>query len=286
MTFDARVRVTIPDINSDLRPLQLPSYMEQYNQVIKYGDHYRATDETLMNEMRENGVARAFLHAEREFPEEDAHRLNEHVLELQMKYPDTFLGFATVDTSRIRSALSELRWSYDLGLRGLSLQPCFLEMEPVDRRLYPLYAEAEALGIPLALHTGINYSRRHSLNYDNPLYLDTIACDFPDLAIIACHGAWPWIPHIVAIARKHPTVYIELGGLAPKYLAVPGSGWEMLFHFGQNVLREQVLFGTDWPIMSFSRAIDEMQHLPISEQVKAAWMHDNGSRLWDRLQLL
>lgn len=283
MTFDARVRVTIPDPSSDLRPRQLPAYMEQYNQVIKYGEHYRATDDSLIEAMRENGVTRAFLHAEREFPEEDAHRLNEHVLELQASRPDTFLGFATVDTDRIRGAVSELRWAYGAGLRGLNLQPCFLELEPTDRRLYPLYAEAEALGIPVALHTGINYSRRHSLNYDNPLYLDTIACDFPDLTIIAAHGAWPWIPDIVAIARKHPTVYIELGGLAPKYLAVPGSGWEMLLHFGQNVLREQVLFATDWPIMSFGRAIDEMRNLPISDEVRAAWMHGNGTRLWERL---
>ncbi|MDA8195096.1 MAG: amidohydrolase family protein [Thermaerobacter sp.] len=284
MIVDARVRVTLPDRNSDLRPLELPSYMEQYNQVIQYGDHYRATDENLMDEMRNNDVARAFLHAEREFPEEDAHRLNEHVLELQMRHPDTFIGFATVNTSRIRSAVAELRRTYELGLRGLNLQPCFLEMEPVDRHLYPLYAEAEALGIPVALHTGINYSRRHSLNYDHPLYLDTIACDFPDLTIIACHGAWPWVADMVAIARKHPTVYIELGGLAPKYLAVPGSGWEMLLHFGQNVLREQVLFATDWPIMSFGRAIAEMQNLPITAATKEAWMQLNGARLWDRLQ--
>ena len=283
MIFDARIRVTIPNETSSLRPHKLPNYMEQYNRVIDYIGKYRMTDADLIKQMRDSGVSRAFLHAEREFPEEEPKQLNEHVAELQHQHPDLFLGFATVDPFDIRDAMTELRRAYDMGLRGLSLQPSFLDIEPNDRRLYPLYAEAEMLGIPVALHTGINYSRKHPIQYDDPKYLDLIACDFPNLILIACHAGWPWVPQLVAIARKHPTIYLELGAIAPKYLATPGSGWETLLHFGQNLLETQILFGTDWPMMTFDRAIDELSSLPIKESSKKAWLWENGNSLWEKL---
>ncbi|MEV4182417.1 amidohydrolase family protein [Streptosporangium canum] len=97
----------------------------------------------------------------------------------------------------------------------------------------------------------------HPLRHERPELLDQVACDFPDLKLIACHAGWPWVTEYCAVARRHPTVYLEFGALAPKYVAKAGTGWDALFGMMRNVLRDQVLYGSDWPMMSPARAIAE-----------------------------
>lgn len=86
--------------------------------------------------------------------------------------------------------------------------------------------------------------------------------------MIACHASWPWIPEIVAVARRHPNLLLDFGGLAPKYIGKPGSGWEMLYHFMNNLLQDQLLFATDWPAFSPERAVSEWKELNLKRSVK------------------
>jgi predicted TIM-barrel fold metal-dependent hydrolase len=100
----------------------------------------------------------------------------------------------------------------DLGLAGLSLQPSFFGIPIDDRVLYPVCAKAGELGLQVALHTGINYTVTFPIRNDQPIQVDQVACDFPDLVLVACHAGWPWVPEMVAVLRKHPNVYAEFGG--------------------------------------------------------------------------
>ena len=104
----------------------------------------------------------------------------------------------------------------------------------------------------MAVHTGINYTVSFPIRNDQPVQVDQVACDFPDLVIIACHAGWPWVPEMVAVMRKHPHVYAEFGGLAPRYVCEAGTGWEVMFRFMNSLLGEQVLHGTDWPVFPMS----------------------------------
>src|SRR5690606_22350069 len=80
---------------------------------------------------------------------------------------------------------------------------------------HPRYPTCLEYGVPVAIHTRINYSNDRTLDYGRPIYVDEVACDFPGLKIIMNHGGWPWVHESVAIARKHRSVYIEIGGIAP-----------------------------------------------------------------------
>jgi uncharacterized protein len=279
--IDARVRLP-----QELR--QRPGYqgpqrqLEQYDHVLGLTDKLNAgTLAGLLSIMDSEGITHAVLHAESEGGEAAA-PLNETVARVVAEHAGRFVGVGTVDVvdatpTRIARQVATIA---ELGLAGVSIQPAFLGLDIDDRRLYPMYARAEELGLILNIHTGITYSRMHPLKHERPELLDQVACDFPDLRIVALHGGWPWVTEFCAVARRHPTVYLELGGLAPKYVGRAGTGWDTLFLFVRSILRDQVLFGTDWPVFSPGRALAEWRDLDLPPDVLAALLGGNAARLF------
>ena len=73
----------------------------------------------------------------------------------------------------------------------------------------------------MAIHTSINFIANRKIDYGRPIYLDEVACDFPDLIIVANHGGWPWVNEMIAVAWKHPNVFIEMGGISPNIYQNP-----------------------------------------------------------------
>jgi uncharacterized protein len=278
---DARVRLP-----QHLRPQQ--SYdspalqTEQYDRVLQLSDKVNAgTLSSLLDVMREENVDHAVMHAETE-TSEPAERLNESLVKVIAEHPAKFTGMGTVDTNPLRPSrmARQVAEIASLGLRGVSLQPAFIGLDIDDRLLYPTYARAEELGLIVALHTGVTYSRMHPIRHERPELLDQVACDFPDLKLIACHAGWPWVTEFCAVARRHPTVYLEFGGLAPKYVAKPGTGWDTLFTMMPNVLKDQVLYGTDWPVMAPERALAEWRASGLPQDALAALFGGNAIRLF------
>lgn len=252
----------------------------QYEAVLDIGRDWHKGMDDLLAEMDAGGVTHAVLHAEFEHGDY-ADPLNEEVARQVERHPDRFWGYGTVtlDPLRIMAAVRQVERVAALGLRGINVQPSFFGLAIDDRRLYPIYAKATELGLAIAIHTGINYSRLHPIDAERPVRLDQVACDIPEATLIACHGAWPWIPEIVAVARRHPNVLIDFGGLAPKYLGVPGSGWETMRRFMDRVLCDQVLFATDWPVFPHHRALDEWRGLGLRPRTLQALLHGNAERL-------
>lgn len=279
--IDARVRLP-----QELRPTHAYAaprrQVEQYDKVLKLTDKMntgRFAD--LLHLMDAEGIDRAVMHAESEGGE-SADRLNEALCQVLADHPDRFTGIGCVDLadSRPTEIARQAASVGGLGLRGVTLQPAFFGLDIDDRRLYPMYSRAEELGLIVAVHTGITYSRMHPLRHERPELLDQVACDFPDLTLIACHAGWPWVTEYCAVARRHPTVYLEFGALAPKYVAKPGTGWDTLFGMMPNVLRDQVLYGSDWPMISPARALTEWRASGLPEAALRALFHDNAARLF------
>jgi len=274
-------RVRLPQ---DLRPaLTLPpEYRVQYDRVLDLASKTERTRADLDVDMAAAGVTHAVIHAEYETGD-PADALNEAVAKMVTEDPERFSGFGTISMERfsIRRALSQLNEIKTLGLSGLGCQPSFVGMPIDDRRMYPVYARAAELGLPVAVHTGINYTTHQPIRNDHPLQIDQVACDFPDVTIIACHAGWPWAVDMVAVMRKHPHVYAEFGGLAPKYVLQPNTGWEVMHRFMNSVLSEQVLFGTDWPVYPMAAALDEWRAGDLKDHVLKALTHGNALRLLD-----
>jgi predicted TIM-barrel fold metal-dependent hydrolase len=275
--LDFRVRLPTELRPREERPRE---YVARYDAVLGLEERRDLGLQTLIEDMERAGVDHAVVHAEYELGD-PADELNEAVAKLVANDPARFSGYGTVSLEplNVMRAVRQVATVAELGLRGINLQPSFFGI-PIDHpQLYPVYAKACELGLGVGLHTGINYSSHRPMKNDHPLQLDQVACDFEGLTLVACHAGWPWAAEMVAVARKHPDVLLEFGGLAPKYVGAPGSGWETVYRFMNNLLAEQVLFGTDWPVFPMDRALAEWRGLDLKPSVLESLLGDNARRL-------
>lgn len=274
--IDFRVRVPFRDTDKS-EEIRIPPRMKRYDEIYGQERLMNIPLDELLRQMETFGISQAVLHAEYEFGEYTF--WNQRVHEVVKRYPEKFIPFASVDPRDGMTAVRELEKCLgNRGFKGLNFQPGFLRILPTDRRCYPLYTKCIEYNVPVAIHSGVNFSLDVPIKYGNPLELDEVACDFPELRIIANHGAWPWATEIAAIAWKHPNIFLEFGAIAPKYIAAKG-GWDPVFQFMNSILQDQVLYGTDWPLISFERTLKEWRELPLKPEVREKLLYKNALKL-------
>jgi len=280
MIIDARVRIPPAYCdNPEPRPRELS---ERYGNVLDLAGIEQLGLEQLDTIASDNGIDMMLVHAEYEHGD-PADTFNGALAELVTHNPARYRGVGTLSQAYpldIMRALSQLQFCADQGFVGVSLQPGFFHYAINDKRLYPVYARATELGLAVFLHTGINYGSTHAIGNEHPLMLDEIACAFPGLRLVACHAAWPWTTEMAAVARKHPQVYLEFGGLAPRYVAKAGTGWDVLFHFMNSLLQDQVLFGSDWPAFDPGTALSQWREAGLKDSVLSKLLGGNAARLF------
>lgn len=277
--IDARIRLPF-EYRSVSMAEQLKFY-GKYDEVLNVSEVNTKSTAHLIEEMDEATITHGVVHAEFEFGE-SADELNRGVADVVSKHPERFKGFGTVQLDDLKpmNLVKQAEEIKELGLIGINLQPIFFDVDPLDRRLYPLYAKAHELNLILSFHTGVHYSSASSITNNNPLFLDQIAVDFPGVNLIACHSGWPWVSEMLAVARRHSNVYLEFGGMAPKYIARSGSGWEAIYATLDNLLSNQILFGTDWPVIDFKRAKTEWLNMGLKEETIEKLFYKNAARLF------
>jgi hypothetical protein len=159
------------------------------------------------------------------------------------------------------------------GFRGLKLYPVYQYHYPNEPRLDPMYARAQELRIPILVHTGSSVFRGARVKYGDPLLLDDVAVDFPDLVLVMAHSGRPfWYEQAFWMARRHPNVYLEVSGLPAQNL---------LSYFPRlEELADKVVYGSDWPgNPHLRRNIDSILRLPLGDETKAKILGGNAARL-------
>jgi uncharacterized protein len=280
--IDIRIKVPIRDTDAD-PAVQTPPEYSRYGEVYRNGGGGNGTLEDLLAEKQRCAIGGSVLQAEHEHGEPA--QWNDRVAELLARHPQDFVyGWGLVNPTKNMVAVREVERCYhELGLRGVIFEPGFLDISPTDARCYPVYAKCVELGIPVGLHSGVNFSSHGPLIHERPILIDQVACHFPELIIVAHHGGWPWPHEMAAVAWKHRNVYLEFGAISPKYMApTAGGGWGDMVHLMDTVLREKILFGTDWPMLRYERALEEVQSLELREASLEAYLHGNAERLLER----
>jgi len=256
-------------------------YLRGYTASYGKGDimsQVRLTEEEMLRDIKESSTDYAVLQGEWDIG--DYRKQNDAIYNLARKYPDKFVAHylclnPAEDDDRVKVVEQEVK---QRDFKGVNLQPWAYRLYANDKRFYPVYAKCQELGIPVTIHTSINFTTDRTIDYGRPIYLDEIACTFPNLIIVANHGGWPWVNELVAIAWKHRNVYIEIGAISPKYIGTPGSGWETLIRYGNSLLQDQVLFATD-NMLPLKRCVDELRELPLKESVKEKWLGGNAAHI-------
>ncbi len=208
---------------------------------------------------------------------------NDHIAAAVRKHPDVFIGFGAVDPGKGRLAVDEARrCAEELGLRGLGeLNPGRQHFFPNDQRFYPLWEEAVRHNLIVLFHTGMLGAGAGTpggmgfkLKYTRPVpYIDDVAADFPDLKIISAHPSWPWQEESLAVCRHKTNVYLDLSGWAPRYF--PPS----LVQYAGSIIQDRVLFGSDWPVITPERWMQEFGQLTIKDSVREKILLTNAKNL-------
>jgi predicted TIM-barrel fold metal-dependent hydrolase len=230
------------------------------------------TPEGIVRFLRENGVDYAVALAELS-PITTGMLSNERVAELCQEV-DCLIPFCNVNPSLVADLASELeRYVTEMGFRGVKLYPTYQHFYTNDSRLYPLYAKAQELGIPVMVHTGSSIFRGARLKYGDPLHMDDVAVDFPHLTLLMVHsGRGFWYDRAYFLAKLHANLYMEISGLPPQ---------KLLDYFPElERVADKVIFGSDWPGMPhIKRNIEIIRGLPLKEETKEKILGGNAARI-------
>jgi predicted TIM-barrel fold metal-dependent hydrolase len=200
---------------------------------------------------------------------------NEEIAEIAASNPDVLIPFGSIDPSRGASTPATARRLVEQhGIRGFKFHPGLMEFFPNDASVYPLYAELEQLGVPVIFHTGqVAGGAGIRLKYNDPIYLDDVAVDFPGLRIILAHPSFPWQDVALSIASRRENVFIDLSGWSPKYFP------PQLVHYANTLLKRKVMFGSDYPVISPERWIEDFEKVDFRDDVRPGILKENAARL-------
>jgi uncharacterized protein len=205
---------------------------------------------------------------------------NDRVAEIAAENSDVMIAFASVDPTRGPTAVHEARRLIAAGgIRGFKLHPPIQQFQANDRSVYPFYEVLADTKMPVIFHTGhsgIGSGMRGGggvrLKYGNPMDIDDVAVDFPDMPIIMAHPSFPWQDEAISVCLHKPQVYIDLSGWSPKYFS------PTLIQYANTLLKTKMLFGSDFPLITPDRWLADFAKIAIKDEVRPLILKENAIR--------
>jgi predicted TIM-barrel fold metal-dependent hydrolase len=203
---------------------------------------------------------------------------NEEVSDAARDNPDIMIAFASIDPHKGKFGVREARRLIrDHGIKGFKFHPTAQGFFPNDRMAYPLYEVIAEHKLPALFHsghsgigTGMPGGGGLRLKYSNPMYVDDVAADFPDMTIIIAHPSFPWQDEALSVCLHKPNVYIDLSGWSPKYFP------PQLVQYANGQLKRKMLFGSDFPLITPDRWIKDFKEAAFKPEVHELILKDNA----------
>lgn len=205
---------------------------------------------------------------------------SEEILDAAAEHPDVLIPFGSVDPHGGKASVARIRRLAERGARGFKFHPSLQAFAPNDPAFHPLYEAVAEAGVPALFHTGqtgigagLPGGRGIKLRYSNPMLLDDVAADLPELTIVLAHPSVPWQDEAISIATHKANVFIDLSGWRPKYFP------PQLVRAANSVLREKVLFGSDYPVITPDRWLADFAELEIRDEIRPLILKENAVRV-------
>ncbi|MGC5703622.1 amidohydrolase [Pseudomonas sp. NFXW11] len=200
---------------------------------------------------------------------------NDEVAAYTRAFPERFVGVATVDLSRPMAAVAELeRAINELGFKALRIVPWLWKLAPNHRLYYPLYVKCIELGIPFCTQVGHTGPLMPSETGRPVPYLDEVALDFPELVIVGGHIGHPWTDEMIGLAWKHDNIHIDTSAYLPAYYP------PQLLHFIRTYGQDKVLFGSNFPQLSWKKCLEQVQALELAPAIADKFLQGNARRVF------
>lgn len=238
--------------------------------------------EEMVEEYTEAGIERAVLLAwDAETNTGNPPVTNEHVAEVRDDYPDTFVGFASVDPLKDDCIEAAVRAVEDFDLSGFKFQQIAQGFDPSDSAHAELFETIADLDVPVIFHGGTSTlgagsrgGRGLKIEYGRPILVDRVAAAHPDLDILFAHPAFPWEREQLAVVQQKGNVWMDLSGWLPKYID------DQVLHYAGTMLQDSVMFGTDYPMIRPETWLESFaEHTDYDEAVNRKLLYENAADL-------
>lgn len=202
----------------------------------------------------------------------------EDIAEGAARHNDVLIPFGSVDPWQGKAAVERVHRLVDeYGVKGFKFHPSMQGFAPNDRQFYPLYEAIAHTGVPALFHTGqtgigagLPGGHGIKLRYSDPMLLDDVAADFPDLTLVLAHPSVPWVDAQISIATHKANVFVDLSGWSPKYFP------PQLVRAANSLLRNKVLFGSDYPVLQVDRWLSDFENIEVKPEIRPLILKTNA----------
>ncbi|MBN9506797.1 MAG: amidohydrolase [Altererythrobacter sp.] len=230
---------------------------------------------------RESGIALVLFTVDAESAMGAKRVSNYEVAEQAAKNDDICIAFASIDPHKGKYGAREARDLVEnYGVKGFKFHGIAQNAHPADRMAYPIYEVIAEYGLPAIFHTGhsgmgtgMRGGGGMRLKYGEPMLIDDVAVDFPDMKIILAHPSWPWVDQSLSMALHKDNVFIDLSGWSPKYFP------KQVIQYANTQLKHKMLFGSDFPLIHPDKWIKTAQEVGFREEVMPLILKDNAARV-------
>jgi hypothetical protein len=206
---------------------------------------------------------------------------NEEICDAARENSDMMVAFASIDPHKGRMGAREARRLIEQhGVKGFKFHPTVQGFLPNDRMAWPIYEVIAEYKLPAIFHSGhsgIGSGMRCGgglrLQNSNPMLLEDVAMDWPDIQIVIAHPSWPWQDEALSLALHKPNIWIDLSGWSPKYFPA------QLVQYANTLLKDRMLFGSDYPLITPERWMKDFDEAGFKDKVKPLILKDNAMRL-------
>lgn len=203
---------------------------------------------------------------------------SEEIAQACREYADVLLPFGSVDPNLGPEALERAHSLIEEhGVRGFKFHPSLQGFDPSDHLHWPLYDLLAQHGMIALFHTGqtgigagLPGGRSIRLRLSEPMLIDDVAAAFPALRIILAHPSVPWVDQSIAMATHKANVFMDLSGWSPKYFP------PQLVRQAGTILKDKVLFGSDYPLLTPDRWLADFEILDIPNDARALILKENA----------
>jgi len=196
------------------------------------------------------------------------------IAKLVKQFPDRIVGLAGINPFERMEGVRKLEHAIkEYGFKGAHVHPFGFGLPINAAEWFPFYAKCAELNVPVVFQVG------HSAEFmpsacGKPILLDDIALYFPELKLIGGHCGWPWVEEMIAMAWKHPNVYVAVSGHAPKY-------WDpKLVKFLNSRGKGKVMWGTDYPLILHEESLRQIDALNLKPEHKQWLLHDAAAAVF------
>ena len=209
---------------------------------------------------------------------------NEEIAKAARDNSDMMIAFASIDPHKGKMGAREverlIKEEGIKGFKGFKFHPTVQGFVPYDRMAWPIYEVINHYKLPAIFHTGhsgIGSGMRCGgglrLQNSNPMLLEDVAIDWPDIQIVMAHPSFPWQDEALSLATHKPNVWLDLSGWSPKYFP------KQLVQYANTLLKDRVLFGSDYPLITPERWMKDFEVAGFKPEVMPGILKGNAVRL-------